>query len=376
MAYSYWDTESPQAQFRRCVLKDDRTVNYYLHPTNSLLKADSTPAKLDGTDGQVMVEILPTYYKRERIGSKIYSTISLEKKSDLKLHPYFYDKDGDEVVAQYFPAFEGSIFDVSGNTYLLNDEQVADFTADKLCSIAGAKPASGLTQLLTLPNSRKLANNRGVGWEQQYFTAVSFIQLMMQTEYKHNNMQLKIGNGVISIPDDGASNMTIFTGATSSLGNKSGKVSVTHPSTGQTTYAVSYRGIENFWGNIFKWVDGFNIKDGFAYISNINGNFVSDKFNEQYVNVGELYHTNGYMSKALINGSFDYGFIPAEALGTSSTKYTDYYYQNSAGSFLARLGGGWFNSSVAGAFLWSLSFLSGSRDRTIGARLCACGQKK
>ena len=55
---------------------------------------------------------------------------------------------------------------------------VADFTAgtgDKLSSIAGAKPCSGLTQDLTLPNARILAHNRGSGWElQDFLTLVPF----------------------------------------------------------------------------------------------------------------------------------------------------------------------------------------------------------
>ena len=51
-----------QNKMRRCLLLDDGTVNYYLDPNNSLLKEDGTPAILDGTDGQVMVEIPRFYY--------------------------------------------------------------------------------------------------------------------------------------------------------------------------------------------------------------------------------------------------------------------------------------------------------------------------
>ena len=47
---------------KRCLLLDDGTVNYYLDPNNSLLKEDGTPAVLDGTDGQVMVESPRFYY--------------------------------------------------------------------------------------------------------------------------------------------------------------------------------------------------------------------------------------------------------------------------------------------------------------------------
>lgn len=253
--------------------------------------------------------------------------------------------------------------------YTTGDAQIADFTAstgDKLASIAGVKPCSGLVQNLTLPMSRILATNRGAGWQQQYFNAVSAIQMLMVIEYANLNTQVAIGQGAVNIADDGTTNKSIITGGTSYLGNKSGRAVGT-----DGLVSISYRGIENFWGNIWKWVDGFNIKDGFAYISNINGNFVSDKFDGQYIKVGELAHVNGYMSKALLNYNFDWGFVPAEALGTSSSKYADYYYQNSVGAFVALLGGAWLGGAVTGAFYWYLINGSASRGRYFGARLCA-----
>lgn len=48
---------------KRCLLLDDGTVNYYLDPNDSSLKEDGTAAALDGSDGQVMVEI-PEYYRK------------------------------------------------------------------------------------------------------------------------------------------------------------------------------------------------------------------------------------------------------------------------------------------------------------------------
>ena len=49
---------------RRCLLNDDGTVNYYLCASDSTKKEDGiTVSVLDGTDGQVMVEILKFAYK-------------------------------------------------------------------------------------------------------------------------------------------------------------------------------------------------------------------------------------------------------------------------------------------------------------------------
>ena len=251
--------------------------------------------------------------------------------------------------------------------YVTGDAQVADFTAttgDKLSSVAGVKPCSGLTQDLTLPMSRILAKNRGTKWEQEFFNAVSAIQMLLTVEYASLNSQSAIGQGVVNLPN-GTKNESVVTGATSSLGNKSGRVVGTN---GQVS--VSYRGVENFWGNIYKWVDGLNIQNGFAFISNINGNFVSDTFTGQYIKVGELAHTTGYMSKALLSYNFDHGYLPAEVLGTTSSKYADYYVQNDVGAFVARLGGRWLDGESAGAFFWALDFGSSFHYLDIGARLC------
>ena len=46
-----------QSRMRRCILDDNGEVVYYLHHNNSELKEDGTDANLDGTDGQVMVDI-------------------------------------------------------------------------------------------------------------------------------------------------------------------------------------------------------------------------------------------------------------------------------------------------------------------------------
>lgn len=52
-----------QSGMRRCLLNDDGTVNYYLDPDDSTLKADGTPADLTGADGQFMVEI-PEHWRK------------------------------------------------------------------------------------------------------------------------------------------------------------------------------------------------------------------------------------------------------------------------------------------------------------------------
>lgn len=353
-----FDNIMPWAGMRRCNLADNLTVNAYY----------GDPGYVEnGSNGQVMVEVPAFYYRQTAIDADNRKIeIATKPKFGFKLHPWFYDVNGNPVQKKYISAYEGSIFDVSAGNYLLTDQQVADFNTDKLCSIAGAKPCSGLTQNLTLPNTRKLATNRGAGWQQQYFNAVSAIQMLMIVEFSNLKSQAVIGQGVVNKTDDAITNMANNTGATSFLGNKSGRQAGTDGLT-----SVSYRGIENFWGNFWKWVDGLSIQNTTPYISIINGNFVSDVFTGQYKSAGaNLKNANGYFSKAILTPDLDFGFLPADAVGTSNSYYADYFYQTGVGSFVALLGGWWAVGVGAGAFYWALGSGSGYRDRYIGAHLC------
>jgi hypothetical protein len=157
------------------------------------------------------------------------------------------------------------------NGYVLNDAAGYDFTAttgDLLCSVAGVKPASGWNNAgATLAAFRQLAHNRGAGWELLDFNTVCAVQLLFIIRNATLNSQA-IYRGVVDITDDGLTNMAINTGYTAGigtngvdLGNASGEcASVVHYKTAQAAKAFSIFGIENFYGNIWKWIDGLNIK--------------------------------------------------------------------------------------------------------------------
>ena len=188
---------------KRCILTDAGVVlAYYDEPgyvetgkLTQVITKNSVTYPV-GTPVQVMVEQPKFYYKvvplqlepiTDGIGYHLRKAryyVSDTPKVGFKVHPAFV-RNGVEVDKIYLPAYEGSIYDVSAGTYLLNDEQVADFDNDKLSSIAGAKPASGLTQNLTRANMRKLANNRGNGWQISDVLSVSVTQILFIIEYAH-----------------------------------------------------------------------------------------------------------------------------------------------------------------------------------------------
>ena len=356
---------------RRCNLADNGTVNAYYGDSGYIE---------DGSNGQVMVEQPKFYYKvvplkLDRVTNgkgfhlrKARYYVSDTKLEGFKVHPAFI-QDGVERPFIYLSAYEASVFDTSAEEYLLADEQIVDFTAgsgDKLASIAYAKPTSGATQSGATRNGfRKLAANRGEGWSQAYAATVSATQLLLIIEYGTLNSQTAIGKGVVD-KASGEGNESEITGATTNLGNTSGMVEGTNG-----LVSVTYRGEENFWGNIWAWVDGLNIyNQSDLYVA--DHGFVDDSSAEPYKDAGiTLAKTSGYISAFGYNEEFDWLFFPSETLGNSALPVGDNFYQTTTLNawWVALLGGTWADSLGAGAFYWDVGTNSSASSRTVGGRL-------
>lgn len=376
---------------KRCNVADDGTINAYYGDEGYIE---------DGSNGQVMVYQPKFYYmvcplvvdKQEGgLGYHLRKAnyyISDKPKDGFKVHPAFYNEDGQEVDYVLMSAFEGSIYDTSANAYLLGDEQVMKEAEDKFSSIAGARPASGYKQNLTRPNVETMAKNRGLGWHSLGIKIASMEQLLMMIELGTMNTQTGIGQGVIGIPwetePDKTCSYAAVTGSTSALGNGTGQavktvtynggVATTNTNNGLTS--ISYRGVENFWGNIWKFVYGVNFyyKAGEPFVGYIckDFNYAELKKDGNYESMGfSCPSKNGYISAMGYSENCDWVFFPSEVEGNSSVPVGDYYYQNNTweGYRIARLGGGWYYGSNAGGFNWYLADGVGYRVRDIGARL-------
>ena len=209
----------PWSEMKRCNLDDSGNVlAYFGDPTY----------KDDGSNGQVMVQIPKFWYKSEMVieeGEKKYRWwIADAPVEGFKLHPAFI-RNGVEKDVIYIGAYEGY---VSGG---------------KLHSIAAVMP----TASKTIVEFRDIAQARGSKWFQQDFLTTCAIELLYLVEYAHFDSQTKIGQG---ITDDSVYHQT---GETAQYGNQS------YGDPNNATVAMSYRGIENFYGNFFNWVDGINI---------------------------------------------------------------------------------------------------------------------
>lgn len=367
---------------KRCNVADDGTVTAYYGDAGYT----TTGKNAAGTPVQVMVEQPKFYYKVVPMvlekgvkGTKIRKAryyVSDTLKPGFKVHPAFVD-NGVVNPYIYLAAFEGALFDTSANAYILDNAQVADFAADKLSSIAGTKPAGGDTQNLTRANVRLLAQKRGKGWEQAYAATAAASQLLMLIEYASFDMQKAIGNGNTN-QTSSAANIQ-YTGATVSLGNASGAVT-----NANGIQIVSYRGEENFWGNIWTWVDGMNEENpnpfkegqvGTLYVA--DHGFADGSKTSPYKNTGiHPIQGSGYVSAFGYSEEFDWLFIAVEYSGNSTLPVGDYAWNQNPGWRVARLGGCCSNGAHAGAFCWYLYYAASDRDWNIGGRLVYVPSKK
>jgi hypothetical protein len=436
-----------QASMRRCILDDSGNVVYYLNPTDSTKKEGGGTANLDGTDGQVMVEIPKFYYKYTYSSGHIWE-ISQFPISGFSVHPAFV-KDGAVVDYRYMSAYEGVLYDTSASRYAngiyisdangvfedgddsitlsaptnaftnleagdkvtvsgttsnngtytvatvadavitvseaLTDETdtefvistQTDFTAvsgDVLGSVTGKSPAVYGTRA----QFRATAANRGTGWRQQDYDLTSAIQLLYLVEYASFYSQSVIGAGLT----DWASgtwgtyndlNPIEATGNSNTNGNVTANTS---GGDGVTGSYMSYRGIENFFGHLWKWVDGFNINDNIPYVSNVStaGQPFADDTATNYTQIEDsagsgitLINANGYQTSLEQTMR---GFLPSAITASAPSTYvTDYYYQ-STGWRVAMLGGSAYYGTSAGFFYWYLTYSSGNAHRHIAARVC------
>ena len=298
----------------------------------------------DGSNGQVMVYQPKFYYRRIpittnnlKIGKAIKTesiVISATPKTGFKLHPLFIDNEGNELEYVLLSAYEGCTFDKSANQYNLNDNGLVDFDNDMLSSIAGAKPISGYNTTLTIENAEKLATNRGEGWHITNMAAESANQMLEIIEFGLMNGQEALEKGICNITSQGGYNCSSITGSTASLGNSSGAAtSTTNEINGNTNVytdqgrrAISYRGQENPWGNMWKMIGGTNIygngtlNGGIPYICS-DFNYSSSSIEDNYESVGFcLPSIYGWVSAmGYGNSKYDWVFLPASCESTANS---------------------------------------------------------
>ena len=381
-----------QSLMRRCLLTDDGTVTY-LDANDSTKTVFGGDAVLDGSAGQVMVEI-PEHYRKFTLdtNNKTYSC-------EMSLYPF----DGAHLVNKcYISAYEAAL-DRTNNKLSSVVNTTEQFRGgnntsswDSTYRSLLGKPATSIS----LTSFRTYANNRGSNWKCQEWDVYCAVFWLYTVEYANLNCQDGfvsnvttegfhsggLGSGVTSMSSwdtYNSYNPIVPCGVTNSLGNNTGVV----------TYAVlndsdavvynapvpSYRGIENLFGHVWKWTDGIlALGNGTTqtYYKCINRSGYSSTITSNYHAVGESPTSNGQKKEIVKN---QYGDIFTSAIGGSSTTYfCDYHYQavTDGTTYGVRSGGLADTGSYAGFGFLGSNSAPGSAAAYLGSRLTYCNKQQ
>jgi hypothetical protein len=353
---------------------------------------DSSPQGHDGdrcytdTDvanmGQVMVKLKKFWYAMVYSAGTYCWYISSTGADSLpsgvgawKVHPAFI-RNGVTKNQIYLGAYEGFY----------------NSTTTMLESKAGVSPvmAQSLAYYRTAAEMRAGAVQNE--WEENDYLCVSAVQLLLLLEYGGFDLQTRLSAGITNLNGETHRVLPCLTGHTTSLGNASGQVGFTTSTadglnaldTATATNAMSYRGIENFSGNVTSVLDGLNLKAtnmevfiaDHNFTSCIAGNTSTGFDGATYIDTGiSLPNTQGEIDTLLTtSATYDYTFFPGTCEWSLTTYIPDEWNQYSPTTNGTLVHGGmWSEGGFAGP--WELyqypcsgagSYGNGSRVMYIG----------
>ena len=340
---------------KRCVVDREGNIQYFL-------TGEEDPATL--ANQRIMVYQPSFYYLRVPLSiSKVNNGYKINKEhlylSDQKyagfmLHPLFRDENGNALRYVLLPAFESGTYRVNSNSYELNDTQDVDLENDCLVSIINTKPISGQSQNFTIVAAKQMCENNGQGWKMTNLEFESANQMLMMVEYGSPNIQNAFNVGITKLTSTSGINFACNTGSTLPLGNVSGQAlstvnvrngnSTTYISVGQC--AISYRGMENPFGNMWRFIGDVTVINNILTYKNEIIDFKLAS-NENWINAF------GY------DKEHNWVYLPIETSSSANSNLPigDYYYPILAKNTLyAGIIGGFSTSNTnAGIFYYSFN---------------------
>lgn len=384
-----------QSLMRRCILKDNGTVNYYLHANDSTKRDNGAAANLTGADGQYMVELPDMYVRFETDGDISRHLQSTEPLPGFRL----WRKD-------YVSAVEATV-QRSTTTLCSVVNKDADYRGG---NNDASRDGTYKTQLgmpatqISLTNFRAYARKRGsTEWNCNLYQTHRKLWWLFAVEYANFNSQDAfnaeldengyhqggLSSGVTTLNGTKWNTFNNYypfvpCGTTNSLGNHSGVVEFTmpdeyDPGVPTKVNVPSYRGVENPFGHIWKWTDGCKCliqseTDGGLsefYVCDDPAAFTSSGV-VNYDLRGNLPRKEGYVKKLILG---EHGEImPLEVGGGSTTYFCDYFYTNIPSSGVSErgvlFGGSAYYGSYAGFVFAHTNSTATSTLAAIGSRLC------
>jgi len=210
--------------------------------------------------------------------------------------------------------------------------------------------------------------------------------MLALVEYGTFNIQNALESGVSYLENIYTYNRACYTGSTAALGNTSGAATTSTNKVNGTTNnygengkrSISYRGEENPYGNIWKFIADMNISGdgtvggGIPYICK-NYNYAST-ITDDYESVGMVLPNRSDWISGMGYGDekYDWLFIPAEATNANSaTPVGDYVWiiQNLNKVVSMAFGGDWLFTTKNGMFFYAFDRDMNYSAATFGARL-------
>ena len=290
------------SKFRRCLCKktaEGKVAIAYLKNDNSNQYEDGTTAKLDGTEGDVMVDFPEFYYKWESVDSN---------KFRYRFAEYNVDGTFKHVPRSLVGAYKGYM------------------TSNKLYSRSGVHP----TVSKSSNDFDGYASARGQGYQRIDFQQHCVIAFMLYAKYGNRNLQAVLGaGGAVS----GSSATT--TGTSNATGNADTQ--------NETSKYACGLGLEGVFGGIYEWVKGVEINNRVWTITDPEGG-------TRQVNAGT---SDGWITHVAAENGPYFDMVPTEVGGSDTTRYSDYYYQAS-GSFLV-LARSFYDSNTVGGVAYAVA---------------------
>lgn len=222
-----------------------------------------------------------------------------------------------------------------------------------------------------IDNYRTACQENGKGYQQYDFLIDTIIKQLFTIEFATTDCQ-----SIMAGWTNRNNNTDLLTGYTDFIRSASGSGDSTLGMNGTTfntdgRHACKYRGIENPWGNFYKWCDGINFGDGNKVrkekicVCTDPTKYKSGEYSPPYFYMGDRSIKNGHSKTITPFERMPLLGYTTESDGDNRTYYSDAYY--AAGTCLM-VGGRYVNEADAG--LWLYFSTSGDPSVNTAGRLC------
>ena len=218
--------------------------------------------------------------------------------------------------------------------------------------------------------NRHVGNTSKRAITQQPWYATHAINVLFMVYYASMDWQGILSAGVTNL-SGGSFNESVSTGYTSAMKNNSGFVSGIVRGALGTTQVPNFKGIENFFGNVWKFNEGFKkLSIGLGNQVKI-GTYNVTKTND-YSNYANIDFTNEKEILNIPTSSNYFKFRNEDMIATATNSSSNYYKDNfssSASGQIVLSSDYWYSGSNSGGFAVALTDVFGIVSRRVGARV-------